>query len=64
MVAVDGQVTARTAVISARVSPEAKYTLLRYASEHNIHVYTIIERVARCLNDNPKASLEECLSTK
>ncbi len=60
----DGQVTARTAVISARVSPEAKYALLRYASEHNIHVYTIIERVARCLGENPKVSVEECLSSK
>ncbi len=53
---------ARTAVLSVRVSPQAKYILSKYAAEHRVHMYSLIEAIAKCLAENPKKSLEECLS--
>ncbi len=52
----------RTAVISVRVSPETKYILTKFAIEHGLHMYSLIEAIAKCITENPKASIEDCVS--
>jgi len=46
-----------------RLLPEVKLIYYMYATQHNIHIVDIIERIAECLKAGGDMSVRDCLES-
>ena len=47
-----------------KTTPEVKLTYYMYATQHNVHVVDIVERIAECLREGGEMSIRDCLESK
>jgi hypothetical protein len=55
---------ARSRTLAVKTSPEVKLTYYMYATQHNVHVVDIVERIAECLREGGEMSIRDCLESK
>jgi len=55
---------ARNRTLAVKTSPEVKLTYYMYATQHNVHVVDIVERIAECLREGGEMSIRDCLESK
>lgn len=53
----------RNRTLAVKTTPEVKLTYYMYATQHNIHVVDIIERIAECLKAGGDMSVRDCLES-
>ena len=54
---------ARNRTLAVKTSPDVKLTYYMYATQHNVHVVDIIERIAECLKAGGEMSVRDCLES-
>jgi len=53
----------RNRTLAVKTSPDVKLTYYMYATQHDIHVVDIIERIAECLKAGGDMSVRDCLES-
>jgi len=53
----------RNRTLAVKTTPEVKLTYYMYATQHNMHVVDIIERIAECLKAGGNMSIRDCLES-
>jgi len=53
----------RNRTLAVKTSPDVKLIFYMYATQHNIHVVDIIERIAECLKAGGEMSIRDCLES-
>jgi hypothetical protein len=48
----------RNRTLAVKTSPDVKLTYYMYATQHNIHIVDIIERIAECLKAGGEMSVK------
>jgi len=54
----------RNRTLAVKTTPDVKLTYYMYATQHNVHVVDIIERIAECLKAGGEMSVRDCLESK
>ena len=53
----------RNRTLAVKTTPEVKLIYYMYATQHNVHVVDIIERIAECLKAGGEMSVRDCLES-